>query len=198
MQLPEAGSQLSSVQEFPSLQTVGSPEAHDPDAHWSPTVHAFPSLHGLLLAIFWQAPASVQLSVVHASSSSQSRAVPEQLLPEQVSLMVQLSSSSQLLLLASKTQAPVLELQESSVQGFPSSQMVAEPVQAPPAQVSPVVQALLSLQLFVLFRFPQEPSSLQVSVVHGFSSSQFKAPPVQRPPAHWSLVVQGSPSSHPS
>jgi hypothetical protein len=115
---------------------------------------------------------------------------------------------------------PVAGSQESSVQAFPSSQLIGRPEQLPPEQTSPAVQALLSLHFaeFGVFTQPlkrlQESSvhgllssqvikawrhcpvlELQVSLVHAFRSSQLMGMPEQRPPEMVSPAVQGSPSS---
>src|SRR5439155_1087463 len=66
----------------------------------------------------------------------------------------------------------------------------APPVQAPPLQVSLVVQALPSLQGAVLLTWTQPVEGLQVSSVQTLPSSQEGAgPPTQRPPLQVSLVV---------
>ena len=93
----------------------------------------------------------LQLSSVHRLLSLQTGAEPPtQTLAAHVSLVVQESPSSQLAVLAVKTQ-PLAGLQLSSVQGLLSSQTGAEPpTQALAAQVSLVVQASPSSQLAVL------------------------------------------------
>src|SRR5438067_11968462 len=71
------------------------------------------------------------------------------------------------------------------------------PTQVPPAQVSAVVQALLSShgELFAVFTQPVAGS--HESVVHTLLSSQLRAgPPTQAPPAQVSAVVQALPSLH--
>src|SRR5439155_192593 len=71
----------------------------------------------------------------------------------------------------------------------------APPVQAPPLQVSLVVQALPSLQGAVLLTWTQPVEGLQVSSVQTLPSSQVGGgPPTHRPPLQASLVVQALPS----
>src|SRR5204862_545001 len=115
--------------------------------------------------------------------------------PEQVSLVVQALPSLQEAVLFACAQ-PLAGTQVSSVHGFESSQLGAElPTHAPPEQVSPVVQALPSLQEAVLFACAQPLAGTHESSVHGFESSQFgAAPPMQAPPEHVSPVVQALPS----
>ena len=83
---------------------------------------------------------------------------------------------------------------------LPSSQSgAAPPWQAPPAQVSLVVQALPSSQGAVVLEWTHPEAGLQESSVHPFLSSQFGAsPPTQDPPEQVSLVVQALPSSQES
>ncbi len=100
-----------------------------------------------------------------------------------------------------KTQ-PLVELQESVVQGFPSLQVRA-PVpgwQVPePLHASPTVQGLLSVQevpagaALVL----QPPPKRHKSSVQGFPSSQFCVVPARQvpDPLQESPSVQGFPSS---
>jgi len=67
------------------------------------------------------------------------------------------------------------------------------PTQTPPLQVSSVVQALPSLQGFVLLVCAHPVVGLHESVVQGLPSSQLGAgPPTQLPPLQVSLVVQAS------
>jgi hypothetical protein len=91
---------------------------------------------------------------------------------------------------------PVVGLHVSTVHGFPSSQLAwPVPPQLPAVQVSPVVQALLSLQLVPLSE-PQTPLLL-----HDWQS--FGLPPpqplvqqtlsTQMPVSHMPGRVQGSP-----
>jgi len=93
---------------------------------------------------------------------------------------------------------PMAGLQESLVQGLPSSQLgAAPPTHTPPLQVSLVVQALPSSHGFVLGTCLQPVAESQESVVQGLLSLQLRGgPPTQLPLLHASLVVQALPSSH--
>ncbi len=100
---------------------------------------------------------------------------------------------------AAENTQPATGLQLSTVHAFPSLQpRLPVPEQAPPEQVSPVVQALPSLQLALLFTNLHWPvAGSQVSVVQTLLSPQlFGVPAEQVPAAQTSLSVQGFPSSH--
>src|SRR5438552_10878388 len=146
---------------------------------------------------------------------------PTQGPPAQVSAVVQSSLSSHGELFAVFMQ-PVAGSHESVVHTLLSSQLRAgPPTQAPPAQVSAVVQALPSLQDRVvgvpahalaaqvsaevqglrsshgkvLGVFTQPVAGSHVSVVHTLPSLQLGGgPPTQTPPAQVSAVVQALPS----
>jgi hypothetical protein len=94
---PVAGSQLSSVQTFPSSQSGGAPPTQVPSEHVSPVVQASPSSHGSVVSVCTQSPvAGSQLSSVQSLPSLQSGgAPPTQVPPEHVSPTVQASPSSQ-------------------------------------------------------------------------------------------------------
>jgi hypothetical protein len=91
---------------------------------------------------------------------------------------------------------PVTGLQLSVVQTSLSLQLSAAPGwQAPPEQVSLVVQTLSSLHGAVLFWCVQPVAGLHPSVVQTLPSLQLDAgPPTQLPPEHVSFVVQALPS----
>src|SRR3990172_8078421 len=162
-------------------------------------VQALPSSHTVPLAtaVNTHPVAGLQLSVVQALLSLQLDAAPPTQAPaEQVSLFVQALPSLHGAVLLVCTH-PVAGLQESSVQTFASSQLVAAPpTQAPAAQVSLVVQALASLQAAVLLVYTQPVAGVQVSVVHTLLSLQVIAVPPQTPAVHTSPLVQALPSSH--
>jgi hypothetical protein len=99
---------------------------------------------------------------------------------EQTSPVVQTLLSLQAFLLGVCTQLPVAVSQVSFVQTLPSSQFLDAPVQAPLEQISPVVQALLSLQGSVLLAWMQTPPT-QESVVQTLPSSQFLGGPEHTP-----------------
>jgi peptidoglycan hydrolase-like protein with peptidoglycan-binding domain len=92
---------------------------------------------------------------------------------------------------------PVAGLQLSIVQTLPSSQFGGgPPLQFPPPQTSPVVQAFPSLHGLVLLVWTQPVAGLQESSVQGLLSLQSGAgPPLQVPPPQTSPVVQAFPSS---
>ena len=100
---------------------------------------------------------------------------------------------------AAENTQPATGLQLSTVHAFPSLQpRLPVPEQVPPEHVSPVVQALPSLQLALLFTNLHWPvAGSQVSVVQTLLSPQlFGVPAAHVPAAQTSLSVQGFPSSH--
>jgi hypothetical protein len=151
---PSTGSQESSVQPFPSSQLGGAPPTQTPPLQVSAVVQASASSQDAVLLVFWHPKAGLQESVVQTLLSSQLGGGPPTQIPAlQVSAVVQASPSSQDAVLLTFWQ-PRTGSQESSVQGLPSSQFGgAPPTQAPPLQVSAVVQALLSSQDAVLLVF---------------------------------------------
>jgi len=77
------------------------------------------------------------------------------------------------------------------VHTLPSSQLIGDPPQAPPTQVSFVVQAFPSSQGWELLAYKQPCDGSQRSSVHPLPSSQLgAAPPTQLPPKQVSSVVQ--------
>jgi hypothetical protein len=74
---PNAGLQLSFVQTLLSLQTTAVPP-QVPFVHWSLVVHRLPSLQGdpFVTGVAEQPVAGLQLSVVQALLSLQTRPVP--------------------------------------------------------------------------------------------------------------------------
>src|SRR2546427_144718 len=140
----------------------------------SPVVQALLSLQGLLLSLWKQPEAGLQLSSVQGLPSSQLGAgPPTQLPPPQASPVVQALPSSQgrVLLLWKQPEAG---LQPSSVQGLPSLQLAGgPPTQTPAPHVSPTVQALPSSQdreLLVWMHCPV--SGLHGPVVHTWLAVQ--------------------------
>jgi len=95
---------------------------------------------------------------------------------------------------------PVAGLQESVVQALLSLQTLAVPGwQLPPPHVSPVVQALPSLQALVLFEKTHPVAGLQLSFVHPLLSLQTTAapgwhvpPPQRSPDVHAFASSQGT------
>ena len=94
---------------------------------------------------------------------------------------------------------PVAGLQESLVHGLPSSQLAATPgTQVPPAQASPMVHALPSVQASVVWACTQPAAGSHVSAVHGLPSSQFAPEPAMHAPfTQLSPNVQALPSEQP-
>jgi glyoxylate utilization-related uncharacterized protein len=195
---PVAGLQASLVQPLLSLQLGAAPPTQVPLAQVSPAVQALPSLHDAVLLVCVQPVAGLQPSLVQTLPSSQLGAdPPAQAPPEQVSLVVQALPSLQGAVLLVWAH-PVAGMQVSSVHPLLSLQLGATPpAQAPPAQVSPVVQAFPSLHDAALLAWVQPVAGLQASLVQTLPSLQFGAgPPTQVPPAQVSLVVQALPSLH--
>src|SRR5262249_55233822 len=92
---------------------------------------------------------------------------------------------------------PVAGLQLSVVQTLLSLQTIGVPLQVPPPQVSPEVQALPSSHEFVLLVWTQPVCGSHESSVHGLLSSQLVVPPGwQLPPLHVSPDDQAFPSLH--
>ncbi len=91
---PRAGSHVSSVQGFPSLQGTGAPGMHTPSAQWSlpaaQPVQRLPSSHGFVLFTCTQPDAGSQESSVQTFASSQRSGAPPRHWPlAQASLVVQ-------------------------------------------------------------------------------------------------------------
>jgi len=195
---PAVPGQASVVHTLPSSQFGAAPPTQTPPLQVSDVVQALPSLQGLLLFVCVHPEAGVQLSVVHTLPSSQlGPAPPTQVPPLQVSPVVQaLPSLHELLLFVCVH--PDAGLQPSVVQTLPSSQLGAgPPTQAPPLQVSAVVQALPSSQELLLFEWTQPVDGAQLSVVQTLLSLQLgSGPPTQIPALQVSPVVQALPSLH--
>jgi hypothetical protein len=195
---PVAGLQLSVVHGLLSLHTTAVPALQTPPPHVSPAVQALPSLHAAVLFVKTQPVAGLQLSVVHGLLSLHTTAVPGlHRPPPHVSPAVQALPSLHAAVLFVKTH-PVAGLQLSVVHALLSLHTTAVPgLQVPPPHVSPDVQALPSLQAFVLLANTQPVAGLQVSVVHGLLSLHTTAAPAwQTPPPHVSAAVQALPSLH--
>ena len=195
---PVAGSQPSSVQGLPSLQTLGLPGAQVPFAQASAVVHRLPSLHGAVLSAAVQPPMAEHDSVVHGLPSSHGLAFCGlQNPPLHASPSVHELLSSQSRLLNVKVQ-PLGGSHPSSVHGLPSAQVSAlAGVQMPPTQLSPIVHVLPSEQDAVLGEKMQPVSGSQLSTVHCSPSLQTVAVPgMQTAPPHTSPIVQTLTSSH--
>ena len=196
---PKSGSQLSSVQTFPSTQLGAGPPTHTPPEQASLDVQALPSLHGALLFVNTQPVDGSHVSVVQRFPSLHTTGEPlTHAPPEHTSPVVHASPSLHGLVLFEYTQ-PVIGSHESVVQMLPSSQLGAgPPTHAPPEHVSPVVHALPSLQGTVLL-VNTHTSSGHVSVVQTLPSLHWLAMvhsmqpaigvPPQTPPAQTSPLV---------
>ena len=187
---------MSSVQGLPSLQVGAAPPTHLPPAHPSDVVQALPSSQALVLLATMQPVEVSHESSVQGFLSSQVMVVPVHLPATQWSLLVQALLSLQAFALSLVKTQPLAGAHESSVQGFLSSQAnAAPPTHALFAQVSLVVQALLSLHGAVLATLEHPDEELQESSVQGLLSLQFVGPlETQLPPLQWSPVVQALPS----
>ena len=194
---PPLGSQLSVVQGLPSLQARSLPGTHWPLAHRSPWVQTEPSSQGSVWLANWQPLALSQLSAVQGLPSLQRLGAPPwQTPPLHASLVVQAVAS--LHASAELTNAqPELGSQLSAVQGLPSLQVAGlAPVQLPPEQASPVVQALPSSQAKLARVNTQPLAGSQESVVQPLPSLQVLAVPgAQLPALQASPLLQTLPSS---
>jgi hypothetical protein len=196
-QHPVAAAHPSVVHGFPSSQSRSDPE-HCPVEHLSPTVHALPSSHGAVLSVLRQPVPSTHESSVQTLPSEQSGGgPPTHTLFAHVSPVVQVFPSLHGSVLAANTH-PVFGSHESVVHTFLSAQSTrVGPEHTPWLHRSPVVQALPSSQVAVLFVWMQPFPGSQESSVHTFLSSHDRVPvPLQAPAAHASPVVQALPSSH--
>src|SRR5204863_448432 len=144
-----------------SPQSGAGPPTHLAFAQASFVVHALPSLHGPEFGACSHPVAEEHESSVQTLWSSQSGgAPPAHTPPAHASIVVQASPSLHGAVLFVWTQAPDIGLQESSVQGFPSSQLVVGPgTHDPLMQLSGVVQALLSEQVTLSSIDPSQSSS---------------------------------------
>ena len=195
--LPVAGSQVPASWHWScAVQTTGFAPVQVPAWQVSLRVHALSSSQPAVFDAWTQPVTAVQESSVHGLPSSQfGGGPPTHLPPAHVSPVVQAFPSSHRAAFGLFTQ-PVVGLQTSSVQAFPSSQLGASPpTHRPPVQVSAVVHAFPSSQGAVFGLLTQSLAGSQESSVHGLPSSQLRAAPVQTPSEHMSPVVQAFPSS---
>ena len=186
------------VHGLPSLQLALAPELHAEFAQTSPVVQALPSLQGRLFAVNTQPVAALHASLVQALLSLQTVETPGTHAPfAHASPLVQTLPSEHTAFVLANTQ-PVAELQVSAVHGLPSLHVTAAPpAQAPAAHASPLVHALPSEQLLLLFACTQPPPAPHESVVQGLPSSQLiEAPDAQPPPAQASPFVHALLSEH--
>src|SRR2546422_309168 len=145
------------------MSVVGaSPPTQVPPEHASFVVHALPSLQEAVLCVWTPAVAGMQVSSVQGLLSLQLGAgPPTQVPPEHASFVVHALPSLHGAVLFACAQ-PLAGLQESSVQGLPSSQVGGgPPVHTPPEHASFVVQALPSSHGAVLFACTHPVAGLQ-------------------------------------
>lgn len=192
----------SFVQTLLSLHGCWVPR-HVPFWHVSFDVQVLPSLQvPPVVGVNRQPLAGTQLSVVHVLPSSQVGATPPtHWPPEQLSAVVHAFPSEQLTpSLPARCAQPFVMSHESTVHGLPSSQLTPTPWQNLAAQVSPVVQALPSLQpVPAATAVCTQAPALHESVVQTLPSLQSTAPvPAQTLLAQMSPVVQLSLSLHAS
>ena len=161
-------------------------------------VHTSLSLHCAVVLVWLQAPVPrTQPSSVHGLLSSQLPAVPEQTPVMHVSPLVHGLLSSHVAV-AKPCWQPSVGPQLSEVHTRPSSHDRPLPLlHKPPAQMSPMVQVLPSVQGRVLLLWEHPPRLSQFSVAQGLPSSQLAgALGVHRPPTQVSPEEQLLPSSH--
>ena len=184
---------MSTVQGLLSLQIRSPVPEHTPAEHTSLVVHVFLSSQLIVLGVCTQPVAGSQLSSVHGFPSSQeSVPLPEQVPREQVSMVVQRSSSLHERLLGVFTH-PESGLHTSLVQMLSSSQSKgAFVVQLPSRHTSPVVHGFPSSQTTALGAKTQPVARLQESSVQSFPSSQTSE---DGPEVH-ALSAQTSPRVH--
>jgi hypothetical protein len=163
----------SFVHGFPSLQFGAAPPTHFPPEQVSFVVHAFPSLHAIVLFEWTQPVAALHESFVHGFPSSQfGAAPPTHFPPEHVSLVVHAFPSSQGIALLACLH-PTAVSQKSVVQTLPSSQLgAAPPTHVPPEHLSLVVHSFPSSHPVVLLVFTQPATGSHESSVQAFPSSQ--------------------------
>jgi len=170
---PRAASQVSFVHTFESSQLGAAPPRQVPALQVSFVVHAFPSLHELVL-LEWAHPVeALQLSSVQTLPSSQLGGAPPTQTPAlQVSAVVHAFPSLHDAVLFVWVHAPEAS-QMSSVQGLPSSQFALLPWQPPWPRQAPETHASGSsnpfplVHMFVLsFTNVQPEIALQLSSVH--------------------------------
>lgn len=174
-----------------SSQFGARPGTQAPPAQTSTSVQALLSVQLNVLFTCWQPSEESHESLVHGLPSSQEIVAPTVHTPAthtSPTVHTEPSLHSEVLLMCWQ---PRIASQFSVVHGLLSTQVVGvAEVQAPLAQVSPLVQLLLSLHAKVLLTCWQPSVASQESVVQGLPSSQLGAAPgTQDPPAHLSFIV---------
>jgi len=171
---PEDGSHASSVQGFSSAQWRDPSPLQRPSWQMSPVEQALPSLQGAVLLVWTHPVAGSHPSSVQGFASSQLGSIPGRHTPwRHVSWSVHALPSSQGLMFGGKMQ-PMDGSHASSVHTLPSVHVTGPPAwHTPSRHVSPVVQALPSLQGFVFGLGTHWcVSGSQMSSVQGLRSSQ--------------------------
>ena len=200
-QMPANSLQTPTLQKLSSEeQSRGTPPAHVPAAHSSPTVQKRPSLQGTVLNVVKHPVTGSQASLVHRLPSLHTSGVPNAHSPLwQVSLPLQMLPSLHEVPLMSGTFAqPVAGSQVSVVQGLESLQTGGAPsVHTPLWQVSLPLQRSPSGQSvpFNTGGFSQPKTGSQESLVHTLASSQSSGvPSTQTAVWHSSTPLQTLPS----
>ena len=183
-----------------SLQLRGVPPTQAPPAQVSPVVQALPSSHAAVLSACTQ-PVAGSHDVVGARVAVVAVRAPSpdaRCRRRRCRRCVQASPSSHARGVVGVRRSPSPDRTSRRCTGCRRRSCGAgPPTQAPPSQVSSVVQASPSLHEAVLLACTQPEAGSHESSVHGLLSSQSRAvPPTQVPPSHVSSVVQALPSSH--
>ena len=175
---PLSGEQASSVHGFLSSQESNAPAVHCPSLHVSLMVHALPSASQALplaaLSISHLPLLELQVFFTHGPSPP----------------LVQLTTVAGLTL--HWFTPPLVSQKSVPLQKFPSSSLaqsslfwhwhvLVPDLHAPPSHLSPIVQLLPSLQLWVFAVFTQPLAGAQVSVVHGLPSPHTSATTIAVP-----------------
>jgi hypothetical protein len=186
---PVVGLHESAVQGFESRQLSGVPAVQTPPWQTSPPSHTLASAQEvpLLTEAALHPVAGLQESVVHGFPSLQTSGAESVHVPFwQVSVPSQRLASAHWVPLGTFGLAhPVVGLQLSAVQAFPSVQLSGVPgLQVPAWQVSAPLHAFPSEQAWpfatAVFWHPER--ALQESVVQGFESLQLSAVPAAHVP----------------
>ena len=193
---PLPGLQVSVVQILPSSQLIALPELHLPLAQMSPVVQALPSSQAIVLAPNTQPLLSSQESVVQGLPSLHVTLTPTQNPPWHASFLLHAWPSLHTVPSEKVLVQPLEMSQASLVQGLPSSHLaLLPPTHLPPAQPSPTVHALPSVQVPAPGKLAQPLMASQESMVHGLPSPQFTPPPdLHAPLEQLSPLVQALPS----
>ena len=191
---PVGGSQTSSVQGLPSVQSTSVPAVQTPSLQVSPTVHTLPSASQ---GLSWLASSGLQLPL----TGSQMLTVHALPVPPQVTMVPGLMAQTPVPVDLSQKSVPLQKLPSSWLAHSPSlmhPHVLLPPTQVPRLHVSPLVQSLPSSQLTALLVWAQPLAGRHASLVQALLSSQSVAAlamPAQLPPLQVSKSVQAFPSS---